>query len=1062
LNFVHLHVHSEYSIGDGLFSPKIWAQAFKDAGFAGAALTDHGTMGGSLEFYYAAKSLGIKAVMGCEFYFNANPELKDVKNRSCQHIVLLAKNFDGWRSLLFLQKWSYTDGYYFRPRIGFDEIDKANRGRNLVCMTACIGGVLGLNQDDYLARYETLKHIFGDDLYVEIQGHDLRDQVIINEKLIAIPDIRPVVSSDCHFILKEHQRIQKMIKVNSFKNKESAESFAACDTNYMASARDIYKSFKAFHRIPMSTVVKGMENTEKIFHECNVELEDRRYLPVFSKKFNSKDLFLKLGKKFLSEFLRDPKVFRFGSKADYVKRFIKETEVILKYNLEDYFLIVWDILRFARSRGIYTGLGRGSSSGSFVCFLLKITQINPLQYDLIFERMLNEIRCELGELPDVDMDIESARRQEVKDYMISRYGRDKVCEIGTYGRLKMKSSIIDFGKQFGILHPDLLAITTRLELDKDENQSLEAAMASSEELSRYMMRYPTFAFAVDSLNGQIKSQSIHPAGVLICSDPICDVTPVKSQKSNKTKGRVLTTQSEDSIVLKQGLVKIDLLGLREYDIFRYIIDHIDSDLTMENYVSIIHDDATEHKSPDVWKMFCEGKTEAVFQFSGEGMKGLLKEIKPDCMNDLIAAVALYRPGCIENGWHIDYYKRKSGKEKAEYLCDELIPILGKTYGIPVFQEQVMEICNKIGKIPMTESDIIRSALGKKDMEKLVKYKSLFIEGAKDYLDEDSATGFWNQIEKSALYSFNKSHSAVYALVAYISQYFKVKYKTYYWAAVLDFDSKKNDRDRLAENRRAATNMGISILNLDINKSKAGFYVETAKETDSLDVLCLVDPIRWSFGGVRGVGPVGSMEIERCQPYDSFDDFYSRVNKAKVKFDIILNIAYAGAFDCWMERRECIKMLFDLYNKNKKTKIKKSVPKLSNNFLLLKFYEMTGYFECSLKDLFDEFPRNRDGSSFCFTEPVIAELGDGYPVLVGGMIEEVRSFKTKKGDPMGSIHIVDMDESLDVTVFPSVWIANRSKLKTGNIVLINGHKSVYMGRSNLINAEDIKIISSFSS
>jgi DNA polymerase-3 subunit alpha len=1019
-------------------------------------------MAGCLSFYAAMNSLGLRPILGCEFYFNAEAETKTPDNRKCQHIVLLAKNIDGWRALLKLQKWSYTDGYYFRPRIGIDQL-RWRDTQNLVCLTACVGGILGKDIGDYIDRYIALKTLFGDDLYVEFQGHDFDLQRETNQKLYEIPKIKPIVTSDCHFILREHQKVQKVIKTNSFNNKEAAESYAAAETNYMASAAEIYTLFKRYHSLPMAFVAQGMSNTEEVFEKCDVKLESRRYLPRFSETVVSDDLFLKLTKLSLVDFLKDESVLRYATRKEYLERFAKEVKVITKYHLTDYFLIVWDVLRFARSRGIYTGLGRGSSAGSFICYLLKITQINPLQYDLIFERMLNEIRCESGELPDIDLDLESARRHEVKEYIINKYGSDKVCEIGTYGRLKLKSSIIDFGKQFGFTHSELLAITTKLELDKEDAQSLDAAMDESPQLTEFMHRHPEYAFAVETLNGQIKSQSIHPAGVLICSEEIANVTPVKTQKSTKTKQRVVVTQSEDVIVLKQGLIKLDLLGLKEYDIFKSVIDNAPTDLTMTNYVEVIHKRAVDHSDPEVWAMFQRGQTDAVFQFASEGMRNLLIEMKPDCMNDLIAAVALYRPGCLENGWHLQYCRRKNGAEKVEYVCPEVESVLGKTYGIPIYQEQVMAICNVVGGIPLAESDIIRSALGKKDLEKLAKFRPIFVKNAAEKLGgESAAIDYWKQIEKFAGYSFNLSHSAVYALVAYINQFFKCKYPSQYWAAVLDFDARKNETEKLSANRRAAAEMGVKVLSPSINKSRASFYVEIAKSSDALDDLLFAPPIRWSFNGIKGVGPKTADELERCQPYESLMDLYNRVNKSKVKLDAMLALAYAGTFDCWYDRSMIVRLTYEIHNRKKTTKEKKLIPSTTNNFLLYKFYETLGFFEQRLKRLYDRFPVDARGRPLWFVEADVRGLVEGSPAIVGGILVDVSTFRTRAGDAMGKARLLDLDEEIELTFFPRAWSAHRTKIRDGHIVLVNGEKSTYSNKKNLINVNDIEIISSFSS
>lgn len=759
MNFVHLHNHSEASIADGLFGVSKWVRAIKEKGFLGHALTDHGTLMNLIPFYHLMKKEGLVPILGCEFYYVDDPTVKTADNRKAQHIILLAKNYDGFLNLLELSRLSYTDGFYYRPRIGLEWIQQYSEG--LICSTACLGGVLaheywrdkdGDESIGLIKKFEIFKNIFKDDFYVEYQGHNYADQVEVNNyfhQKLKDYSYKPLVTNDCHYILPEHARIQGFLKESAYKSKNSdaGQSYTTCDSLWLKNGDQILDSFNEYHDVPIKIVKAGMENTLEIYEKCkDFKLpESKHYLPVFREKVDSKSLFLKLVKHSLNKLIKSKE-----NGLDYKKRFLKEYKVITKYGLEDYFLIVWDLVRFAKKQGIYTGIGRGSAAGCLISYLLDIVKLDPLEYDLIFERFLNENRCESGELPDIDLDVESLRRDEIKQYILDTYGRDKVCEIGTYGRMKLKTSLIDFGKALKVAnHHQLLSITTKIESD-----SLEDAVEEVPELKTLLLKDEYYCFAVEEIYGQVKSQSVHPAGMIIANKPVHQITPVKTYK-DKTGERIVTTQSEDKVCISQGLMKMDILGLKEYDIIKKIIQDSRCDLTVDNYLEKIIEYEEKGLNQEVWKFFQKGWTEGVFQFSSTGMQELLKNIVPDRMNDLIAANALYRPGCLRNGWHDDYCNRKHGREKIKYIHPIIQEITKDTYAICVYQEQVMEIINKLGGVSLVESDNIRSALGKKNEDKLKKYGPMFIEGASRYIDKTEAEKLWNQLMASSEYSFNK-------------------------------------------------------------------------------------------------------------------------------------------------------------------------------------------------------------------------------------------------------------------------------------------------------------------
>lgn len=1059
--FVNLHAHSDASLADGLFSPKKWVKALKDRGYLAHTFTDHGSMTNILPFYNLMKQEKMIPLIGCEFYYVDNPEDKTPENRKASHLILIAKNYDGFRNMLRLSQLSYGDGYYYKPRIGLEWLSKYKEG--LVCLTACQGGVLsnevwakqdGRESMGLIKRFNQFQQMFGDDLYVEFQGHNTQtlgsdgnmynSQAMINKAFYdQLSGFKHVVTNDCHYILPEHAAIQRAVKEMMWNRKDSSEVASSdsatvtkehfTDSLWLKSHVQVYEAFRTHHEyLPKQFVIDGIKNTVEVMEKCkDLVIPNKKYLPTFSSKINSKEFFSKLTKKLLIEFLKSdrPKV----SAKEYVERYKKELGVISKYGLEDYFLIVWDLIRFCQKKGIYSGIGRGSAAGCLISYLLDIVKIDPLEYKLIFERFLNENRCESGELPDIDLDIESDRRQEVKDYIFDKYGRDKVCDIGTYGRMKLKTCLIDLGKHFKAgTQSELLAITTNLDLEKEDVDDLEAAIKSDSKLQLMMEFCPEYKFATTELIGQIKTQGVHPAGVIICSEPIADVTPLKTQKS-KSGGRVVTTQAEDKYVVAQGLMKCDILGLKEYDVIRYVIENADTDLTADNYLHKIQQQERERPNLKVWKMFQQGKTDACFQFASGGMRDLLQNMRPNSIEELAAANALYRPGCLLNGWHTKYCDRKHMDEETTYLHPILEDILGDTYGVCVFQEQVMEIIHKLGEISLVDSDTIRSALGKKNREKLAQFSSEFVKNASKYIGAKNAQDLWVQLEQSSEYNFNKSHAAAYAVLAYISQYLKVNYPAHFWAAQLDWDTRKNKLEDMLANKRAAQEMGVNFVLPEINRSKAHFKVE-----DSVVV--------WSLSSVKGIGDKVSSEIISKQPFSSFDDFYKRVNKTRVKYNNIESLIYAGAFDGMGDRRNLLSHLVAL----KKDKKRKYVS-LSEEEMMIKFSHSMGFFERKIKKV------RRGFSKKVITEQDLIDLGDKAVAIVGGIITSVRAIKTKKGDNMGFVTLMDLDEIIEVTCFSDFWKEFRSSLNVGSVVEFLGAKSSYNSKQNLLEAKKVRVL-----
>lgn len=602
-----------------------------------------------------------------------------------------------------------------------------------------------------------------------------------------------------------------------------------------------------------------------------------------------------------------------------------------------------------------------------------------------------------------------------------------MCEIGTYGRLKLRNSILDYGKQFGFGFRELSAITTKLHSD-----NISDAIEESPQLYEMMVKEPYFGYCVEQVQGQIKSQSIHPAGVIISDEPVADVIALKTQKQPKTGNRVTVTQAEDKHVIASGMVKMDFLGIDEYDHFKYVIDHVDG-LTNRNYIEVILEVEKTTPNKKVWEYFSKGYTEGVFQFGGSGMQELLRDMNANCLADLIAAVALYRPGCLENGWHKLYCARKRGDEAVEYVHPDMEEILKDTWGVCIYQEQFMETFHRIGGVSLVDADTIRSALGKKDEEKLAKFEAQFVKNAAVKLGSKVlAQELWDQLEKSSGYVFNKSHSAVYAVVAYVSQYLKVTYPDLFWAAQLSKDAKKGRTEKLLHHKRAAEKMGVKIRRPSISQSHFKFRV-------------MRGGVNYGLAAIKGLGQKAYDEIERAKPplgYGSFDDFYTSVHKSKVRFDVMVRMIYSGAMDEFGERAEMIARLHELK--------KKPIPKVTEHDLIFGHYDAMGFFERRLKDLYPF-------SDSLMTESDIVDSPDGEPVSAGGILLDVRAIKTKHGDSMGKAVLVDQNENIELTFFSDFWGANRSKIKKGSIVEVLGKKSAFNGRENQISVNNLIVV-----
>ena len=1034
-DFVHLHNHSDYSLLDG--ASAIPAMVKKAAKFEmpALALTDHGSMFGAVEFYQEASKAGVKPLIGMEAYVTRGKRTDRTPKDTAHHLVLLARDEEGFRNLMRLSSLAYLEGFYYKPRVDHEILSLYSKG--ILALSACPKGeiasdLLDDRDDEAMRTAGMYADMFGrENFFLEIQNHgiDIEDKIREKVRLLAARTGLPMVATnDCHYLEKSHFEAQDvLICIQTGKNVDDTQRMHAVDQLHFRSPAEMKEVFRDFP--------EAVTNTLSVAERCNLKMNfGKPLLPEFPLPEGWKDAdsyFRDLSWKALGE--------RFhGNVTEKLKeRYAYELDVICKMGFASYFLIVRDFIHFAKSNGIGVGPGRGSVAGSLVAFALRITDVDPLKHDLIFERFLNPERVTM---PDIDIDFDDLRRPEVIDYVKQKYGEPNVTQIITFGTMGAKGVVRDVGRALGLpvaevdriakLVPDGLGMT------------LDKAIEATPDLKNLPERGPVYAKLLRNakvLEGLARHASTHAAGVLITPGPLTDYVPLYRQKDQS-----ITTQWDMKSVEKAGLLKMDFLGLRTLSVLQECVN-----LVQQTRGITLELETLPEGDPAAFKVFQDGDTVAIFQFESSGMRDYMKKLKPTVFEDLVAMNALYRPGPMEN---IPYFiDCKHGRQVAKFDHAKLEPILRGTYGVFVYQEQVMAAAHDLAGFSMSQADELRRAMGKKNVEEMAKKRVQFIEGCgkASKINEKTADKIFTTMEKFAGYGFNKSHSAAYALIAYQCAYLKAYYPAEFMAAAMT--SEMNDSARIVTLIEECRRAKMGILGPDVNTSQWKFTIEDTQ-------------IRIGLGAVRNVGqgPVEGVIAARADG-GQFRDLYdlaSRVVPGSMNRRVLESLIVSGACDSLgAERAQMFAgaaMALDTASSMHREKASgqsslfggddpsaalavvapplPQVPQWSGRERSAREKEVLGFYfgDHPLESLRAEIEQVATHSV-----AQVPEVEDGTEVRVVAIVTETKALTSKLGKPMLKVVLEDMSGRVECTVFPKVMDQARAHLIVGAIVIASG-------------------------
>jgi DNA polymerase-3 subunit alpha len=882
VSFVHLHLHSQYSLLDGANRLDDVLGAAHAAGMPAMALTDHGNLFGAIEFHDRARKAGVKPILGIEAYVaQGSRHDRDPQRGGSNHLVLLARNETGWKNLIRLTSSSYLEGFYYKPRIDHELLRRHSEG--LIGLSACLKGevnerILSRREAEAEETARLYREILGEgNFYLELQDHGIAEQHAANEVLRRMArrlELPLVATNDCHYLTRSDafaHDVLLCIGTQRLLSDEGRMRYAA-EEFYLKSAEEMRALF------PQDAA--ALEATLEIAERCDVRIEEGKFhLPEFPVPAGETDesYFERTAREGLEERLeelrrRDPRILARRAPDLYRERLRYEIEVIRRMGFAGYFLIVWDFIRHARESGIPVGPGRGSAAGSLVSYALRITDIDPLEYDLLFERFLNPDRVSM---PDIDTDICQRRRGEVLEYVTSKYGRDRVSQIITFGTLAAKGVLRDVGRVMGMPYASVDRVAKLLpEMEK----SLGEAAKSVDALAAEMARDPQVRKVVEvgsRLEGLTRHASVHAAGVVITPGRIDELVPLY-----KTSRDEVVTQWDMKGVERLGLLKMDFLGLKTVTV-------VDDTLRALRHQGVELDlDAVPLDDPETFRIFAEGRTAGIFQFESSGMRDMLRRAQPSRFEDLAAFNALYRPGALSVGMVDEFIQRKLGRKKVVYILAETEPILRETYGVIAYQEQVMQIAVAIAGFTMAEADILRKAMGKKSAEVMAKQREKFVDGAeRKGFARRKAEELWNFIEPFAGYGFNKSHSVAYAMLAYKTAYLKAHHPVAFMAAMLS--SEISSTDDLVKYLAECREMGIPVLPPDVNVSEWAFTVEGRA-------------VRFGLGGIKGLGEGAAEALlaarRRLGRFDDLAQLVAEADTRSVNQKVLETLVKAGAVD----------------------------------------------------------------------------------------------------------------------------------------------------------------------
>ena len=1101
MSFVHLHVHTEYSLLDGSNKIKEYVKRVKELGMEAAAITDHGVMYGVVDFYEAAKKEGIKPILGCEVYVapgsRFDKELTGGDERY-NHLILLAENQTGYHNLMKIVSIGFTEGFYYRPRVDKEVLEKYHEG--LICLSACLAGSLPRmiqrgQLDDARAEAKWFKDTFGaGNYFLELQDHGIPAQRLVNMELMTISkelDIPLVATNDCHYTYADDAESHDVLLCIQTQAKVTDENRMRYEGG------QYYVKSEDEMRLLFPYASEALENTVRIAERCNVDIvfgesklphfevpegyDPWSYLNFLCDKglkeryhIGEEAYSLPDQMKDITEVERAPG----HSEEELRARLDYELSVIKEMGFVDYFLIVWDFINFSKEHGIPVGPGRGSAAGSLVSYCLKITDIDPIRYSLLFERFLNPERVSM---PDIDVDFGPERRQEVIDYVSEKYGHEKVVQIITFGTLQARGVIRDVGRAMDLSYarcdmlakmvPAELGITLKKALEM--NPDLKAAYDGDDEVHKLID-------TCMKLEGLPRHTSMHAAGVVICPEAADEFVPLSRSGADGP----ITTQFTMTTLERLGLLKMDFLGLRNLEVIQNAIENIKKSSGKEIDLSKL-----DYNDPKVFAYISTGKCEGIFQLESSGMKNFMKELKPGSLEDVIAGISLYRPGPME--MIPRYIKSKEDPDSVSYACKELEPILAPTYGCIVYQEQVMQIVRELAGYTLGRSDNVRRAMSKKKQEVMEYEREIFVSGNAEEvekaraagkpedqwpkavpgcvnkgIDRRVAEGVYDMMIDFAKYGFNKSHAACYAVVTYQTAWLKVYYPKEYMAAlmtsVIQFSGK------VAAYNQIARQMGLKLMPPDINKGDVGFAVSE-------------DGILYALTAIKGVGHSVIRQIveerEKHGLYKDLNDFVDRMAGLDINKRAVENMIKAGAFDSFGYSRKALMgvyqqmmdqaqknlkqsmsgqmSLFDLAGEEDKESFRIKMPEHVGEYpreMLLGFEkEMLGIYVSGhpleeYSGLWDKLITNSTADLMLNVSDdgqAVDEMNveDNEKITLGGMVENVNVKFTKKGDAMAFVTLEDVVGQAEVIMFPKTYKQFSALLTEGNKIMVSGRVSL---------------------
>lgn len=1075
-NFVHLHVHTEYSLLDGANRIKDLIQRVKELGMDSIAITDHGVMYGVVDFYKEAVKNGIKPILGCEVY-TAKRNMKDKQpgiDSNYGHLVLLAKNQIGYKNLMKIVSLGFTEGYYYKPRVDYETLEKYSEG--IIALSACLSGDIpsAILNNDYERAVElsnNLNRIFGQgNFYLELQHNGISEQNLVNQQLIKLSGelgIPLVATNDAHYLTKENAKSHEIllcIQTGKTINDDNRMRFNT-DEVYVKSPEEMYDNFK--------NVKQALENTVKIAEMCNVELEfGKLHLPSFEVEEGYTPY------EYLREQCYKGLKSRYGDNCseEIIHRLEYELSVISQMGYVDYFLIVWDFIKYAREQGIMVGPGRGSAAGSIVSYALGITSIDPLKYNLLFERFLNPERISM---PDIDIDFCYERRQEVIDYVIRKYGKDRVSQIITFGTMAARAVIRDVGRALDISYGDVDAIAKMIPFQIGMN--IDKALEMNQELKKRYETDEETQVLIDTartLEGLPRHASTHAAGVVISKEPIVEYVPLQLNDNS------VTTQVTAVPLEELGLLKMDFLGLRTLTVIRDAVD-----LAEQVHGKKIDIQQIDFDDKDVYKMLGDGRTAGVFQLESAGMTQFMKDLQPNSLEDIIAGISLYRPGPMDQIPR--YIRNKNNPKLIKYHHPMLESILDVTYGCMVYQEQVMQIVRELGGYSLGRSDLVRRAMSKKKISVMEQERKNFVYGITDEegnevvkgavnngVDEITANKIFDEMMDFASYAFNKSHAAAYAVVAYQTAWLKHYYPVEFMAASIN--SFLGSSDKVSQYVNECKSLNIQVLPPDINESNVKFTVVNKN-------------IRFGLAAIKNVGEnaIKSVIAERQQngEFSSFLDFCQRIEGRDINKRCVESLIKSGAFDSLKVFRSKLmavyERLLDGISQNRKKNmdgqlsifdmmsepqelLQEDFPDIKEypaNALLSMEKEMLGLYVSGhpLSEYQSILERNVnlyssdlfvDDENSTDMEVSGKKLQDSMRVTVGGIVAYKKTKATKNNNLMAFIYLEDLFGTMELIVFPTVYEKFSQLLQQESLIIVNGRLSVREDEQPKIIAEEV--------